>query len=124
MNNNIQYIETIWFKKDLKKLIKRFRTLKDDLKVLQINQIELLHLFEIDNGGTFELKGYENPNYIIYKIKKIACKSLKGKGMKSGLRLIYAFNQKLFQISLLEIYYKGDKENEDYNRIKKFLLKI
>ncbi|GAG78631.1 unnamed protein product, partial [marine sediment metagenome] len=29
-----------------------------------------------------------------------------------------------FQISLLEIYYKGDKENEDYNRIKKFLINI
>jgi len=122
MNRIIQYVETSWFKKDLKKLIKRFRTLKDDLKVLQKNQIELLHLFEIDNGGTFELKGYKNPNYTIYKIKKIACKSLKGKGMKSGLRLIYAFNQNSFQISLLEIYYKGDKENEDYNRIKKFLL--
>ena len=124
MNRKIQYIETIWFKKDLKKLIKRFRTLKDDLKVLQKNQIELLHLFEIDNGGTFELKGYENQNYTIYKIKKIACKSLKGKGMKSGLRLIYAFNQNSFQISLLEIYYKGDRENEDYDRIKKFLLKF
>jgi len=124
MNRIIQYVETSWFKKDLKKLIKRFRTLKDDLKVLQKNQIELLHLFEIDNGGTFELKGYKNPNYTIYKIKKIACKSLKGKGMKSGLRLIYAFNQNSFQISLLEIYYKGDKENEDYNRIKKFLINI
>ncbi len=124
MNNNIQYIETSWFKKDVKKLIRRFRTLKDDLKVLQINQIELLHLFEIDNGGTFELRGYGNPNYIIYKIKKIACKSLKGKGMKSGLRLIYAFNQNSFQISLLEIYNRGDKENEDYDRIKKFLLNI
>ena len=124
MNRIIQYVETSWFKKDLKKLIKRFRTLKDDLKVLQKNQIELLHLFEIDNGGTFELKGYKNSNYTIYKIKKIACKSLKGKGMKSGLRLIYAFNQNSFQISLLEIYYKGDRKNKDSDRIKKFLLNI
>ena len=122
MNRKIQYIETSWFKKDFKKLIKRFKTLKDDLDILKRNQIELLHLFEIDNGGTFKLKGYRNPNYIIYKIKKIACKSLKGKGSKSGLRLIYAFNQNSIQISLLEIYYKGDKENEDYDRIKKFLL--
>ncbi|MBC8387554.1 MAG: hypothetical protein H8E13_05830 [Actinobacteria bacterium] len=122
MNRKIQYIETSWFKKDFKKLIKRFKTLKGDLDVLKRNQIELLHLFEIDNDGTFKLKGYRNPNYSIYKIKKIACKSLKGKGSKSGLRLIYAFNQNSIQISLLEIYYKGDKENEDYDRIKKFLL--
>ena len=87
-----------------------------------LNQLELLHIFEIDNGGTFELKGYENSNYSIYKVKKITCRSLKGKGNKSGLRLIYAFNQNPFQIFLLEIYYKGDKKNEDPSRIKNFLL--
>lgn len=122
MNRKIQYTETSWFKKDFKKLKKRFRTLKDDLGVLKRNQLELLHIFKIDNGGTFELKGYGNSNYSIYKVKKITCKSLKGKGNKSGLRLIYAFNQNPFQIFLLEIYYKGDKENEDPSRIKNFLL--
>jgi len=122
MNRKIQYTETRWFKKDFNKLIKRFRTLKDDLEVLKRNQLELLHIFKIDNGGTFELKGYENPNYSIYKVKKITCKSLKGKGNRSGLRLIYAFDQNLFQIALMEIYFKGDKENEDYDRIKNFLL--
>ena len=122
MNRKIQYTETRWFKKDFNKLIKRFRTLKDDLKVLKRNQLELLHIFKIDNSGTFELKGYENPNYSIYKVKKITCKSLKGKGNRSGLRLIYAFDQNLFQIVLMEIYYKGDKKNEDYDRIKNFLL--
>jgi len=122
MNRKIQYTKTRWFKKDFDKLIKRFRTLKDDLEVLKRNQLELLHIFEIDNGGTFKLKGYENPNYSIYKVKKITCKSLKGKGNRSGLRLIYAFDQNLFQIVLMEIYFKGDKENEDYDRIKKFLL--
>lgn len=122
MNRKIQYTKTRWFKKDFDKLIKRFRTLKDDLEVLKRNQLELLHIFEIDNGGTFKLKGYENPNYSIYKVKKITCKSLKGKGNRSGLRLIYAFDQNLFQIVLMEIYFKGDKENEDYDRIKNFLL--
>ena len=122
MNRKIQYTETRWFKKDFNKLIKRFRTLKDDLKVLKRNQLELLHIFKIDNGGTFKLKGYENPNYSIYKVKKITCKSLKGKGNRSGLRLIHAFDQNLFQIVLMEIYYKGDKKNEDYDRIKNFLL--
>jgi len=122
MNRKIQYTKTRWFKKDFDKLIKRFRTLKDDLEVLKRNQLELLHIFEIDNGGTFKLKGYENPNYSIYKVKKITCKSLKGKGNRSGLRLIYAFDQNIFQIVLMEIYFKGDKENEDYDRIKNFLL--
>ena len=56
-----------------------------------------------------------------YKVKKFACKSLKGRGARSGIRLIYAYLPVKKHVVLLELYYKGDKENHDPTRIKSFL---
>jgi mRNA-degrading endonuclease RelE of RelBE toxin-antitoxin system len=117
----IEYFETSQFTKDLKKLLKKLRTLKDDLENLKKNQIELLHVYKIDNYGTFEIKSFSNPEFVIYKVKKFACMSLKRRGCDSGLRLIYAINKIENSVFLLEIYFKGDKENEDISRITDFL---
>jgi len=54
----------------------------------------------------------------------MACKSLKGRGVRSGLRLIYVYLPLKNQIILLELYYKGDKENHDPIRIKSILKDI
>jgi len=51
------------------------------------------------------------------KVKKIACKSLKGRGVNSGLRLIYAYFKDQEKIIFVELYHKNDKENEDKQRI-------
>ena len=53
----------------------------------------------------------------MYKATKFACRSLKGKGVSSGIRVIYAHFEKEDRVELLEIYYKGDKENENRKRI-------
>jgi hypothetical protein len=42
---------------------------------------------------------------------------LKGRGANSGLRLVYAHFEAMDKIELVEIYFKGDKENEDRGRI-------
>ena len=118
---HIEYLETSLFKKDFKKLLKRFRTLIDDLENLKKNQIELLHIYEIDNQGIFEIEGFSNSGFEIYKVKKFACMSLRGRGCATGLRLIYAINKVEKSVFLLEIYFKGDKENEDISRITNFL---
>ncbi len=52
--------------------------------------------------------------------KKFACKSLKGKGAASGIRIIYAYYEKEDIVEFVEIYYKGNKENEDRKRILKY----
>ncbi|MCX6564361.1 MAG: hypothetical protein NTU60_12300 [Candidatus Aminicenantes bacterium] len=105
------------FEKNLKKLLKRFRTLDEDLENLIRHQIVLLHKLEIDNRGTFRIPGLPFQEPKIYKVKKFACKTLKGRGADSGLRLIYAYFEDVDIIELIEIYYKGDKENEDRQRI-------
>ena len=108
------------FKKDLKKLKKRFRTLDSDLDNFINTQIKLYHELEIDNKGIVRISdvGFENPQ--IYKALKFACKSLKGTGSKSGIRLIYAYSPDERKIEFIEIYFKGDKENEDKNRIRNY----
>jgi mRNA-degrading endonuclease YafQ of YafQ-DinJ toxin-antitoxin module len=105
--------ELTGFKKDLKTLLKKYRTLNDDLdvvkKVLEIFPDERPPFsFRIDNLGL---------KTCIIKIKKIACKSLKGRGVNSGLRLVYAHFQEEQKIVFIELYHKNDKENEDRQRI-------
>ena len=105
--------ELIEFKKDLKNLLKKYRTLKDDLdvvkRVLEVTSDERPPFsFRIDNFGL---------ETCIIKIKKIACKALKGRGVNSGLRLIYAHFPDEQKITFIELYHKNDKENEDKKRI-------
>ena len=101
------------FNKDLKSLLKKYRTLKEDLevvkKVLEVTPQERPPFsFRIDNLGL---------ETCVIKVKKIACKALKGRGVNSGLRLIYAHFEVEQKITFIEIYHKNDKENEDKQRI-------
>jgi hypothetical protein len=108
------------FEKDIKKLLKRFKTLEDDLEIFIKNELNLYHKLKIDNKGVFQVPGLKIEGPKIYKAKKFACRSLKGKGVQSGIRVIYAYFEEQDKIELMEIYYKGDKENEDRERILKY----
>ena len=108
------------FDKDMRKLLRRFKTLEDDLRVFIKNELNLYHKIRIDNKGVFQVPGLKIESPKIYKAKKFACRSLKGKGVQSGIRVIYAYFEEQDKIELIEIYYKGDKENEDRERILKY----
>ncbi len=107
------------FKKDFKKLKKRFRTLDEDLETFINVQLKTYHKLNIDNKGVVRISelGIETPE--IYKARKFACKSLKGKGGNSGIRIIYAYYREEDIIEFIEMYFKGDKEKEDRERIIK-----
>ena len=111
------------FEKDKKKLIKRYRTLDDDLKTFIDVQLKLFHKLGIDNNSCEQIEniGIANPN--VYKVKKFACKALKGKGVQSEIRIIYSYFYKEDKIEFIEMYYKGDKENENRERIIKLYKK-
>ena len=101
------------FTKDLKELLKKYRTLNEDLgvvkKVLEVMSDERPPFsFRIDGLGV---------TTCIIKVKKIACKSLKGRGVNSGLRLIYAYFKEEQKVVFIELFHKNDKENEDRKRI-------
>ena len=77
------------FERDLKKLLKKFRTLEDDLEIFVGKGLFLYHKLGIDNKGIVQISGLP-VNAPIYKARKFACRALKGKGAQSGIRVIYA----------------------------------
>jgi len=101
------------FDKDLKHLLRKYRTLNDDLV-----EVKIILKMKPDERPPFSFRidnlGLET---CVIKVKKIACKALKGSGVNSGLRLIYAYFEKDQKITFIEIYHKNDKENEDRQRI-------
>jgi mRNA-degrading endonuclease RelE of RelBE toxin-antitoxin system len=108
------------FEKDLKKLVKRFASLEEDLQIFIKVALNAFHKQQVDSRAIFQISdlGIHSPN--IYKAKKFACKALKGKGVHSGIRVIYAYHKEEDRIEFIEIYYKGDKEIEDRERIVKY----
>lgn len=94
------------FKKDLKNLLKKYRSLNDDLKV--VKQV-LTIAPEARPPFSFRIDNLSLETCVI-KVKKIACKKLKGRGVNSGLRLIYAYFKEEGKIVFIEIYHKNDKE--------------
>ena len=117
----IIYEKTPGFEKKFKKLEKKWRTLSADLKTAQQNAIEIYHVEKIDNHSVFPIPGFCNENIQIFKLKKFACRSLKGRGVQSGIRIIYAFFPKDLKIVFIDIYFKADQTNEDKGLIKEFI---
>lgn len=101
------------FEKDLKHLLKKYRTLNEDLA-----EVRTILKRKPDERPPFSFRIDHMPlETCVIKIKKIACKALKGKGVNSGLRLIYAYFPNEQRITFVELYHKNDKENEDRKRI-------
>ena len=105
------------FEKEFQKLLKKFKTLEDDLETFINTQLNLYHKQKIDNLGVFRIPNLAIDNPKIYKARKFTCKSIKGTGVKSGIRIIYAYYEEEDIIEFIEIYYKGEKANEDRDRI-------
>ena len=124
MMNKIIYEEIPEFQKDLKRLLKKYPSLADDLKLVKSAAIELFHINKINNLSIFPIPNFCNETIQICKIKKFACKSLKGRGAKSGIRVVYAFHLTKMKVDFIEIYFKADQENENRERIKSYLKNV
>ena len=105
------------FEKDFKKLLRRFASLEEDLQIFIKVAMNAFHKQNIDSRAILHISeiGIHSPK--IYKAKKFACKALKGKGVQSGIRVVYAYHEEEDRIEFIEIYYKGDKASEDRARI-------
>lgn len=110
------YNTTEEFKKNFKKLSRKYRTLFADLENFKRRMFEV----DIEVNKNFAIL-IRKGNIKIIKAR-LFCRSLK----RNSLRIIYAEHtdsQKINFISIefIELYFKGDKENEDRERIKKYL---
>ena len=104
------------FEKDFKKLSKKFQSLDNDL----IEFKKVLSESPLGIGKHFNVITKTGSVYIIKA--RFFCKSLK----KKDLRIIYAYVEshqiiEMMSIEFIEIYFKGNKENEDRERIKQYL---
>lgn len=104
------------FKKDFKKLLKKYLSLEEDLNILK--QFLYKHprgfppiIFPIGDLG-IKTK--------IFKVKKFRRKSLKGSGSNSGIRMTYALFEEEQKIEFIEIYFKGNQRNHSKERILKY----
>ena len=120
----ITYKNTSGFDKDLKRLLKKFRTLESDIEVTKTNAIELFHVKNIDNSSVELIPNFCSDELKICKVKKFACKALKGRGVQSGIRIIYAYHVSTNTVDFIEMYFKGESENENKERIKQYLANL
>ena len=107
----IHFDELSIFQKEFKKLKKRYKSLSEDLQEFQ----KVVSVSPLGNKKHFFVIKQINTLYII-KVR-FFCKYLKG----SSLRIVYAYFQQDEKIQFIELYYKGNKKNEDTDRIKKYL---
>ena len=99
------------FSREFKKLSRRYGTLGDDLETFK----EVLQSSPTGFGNSFTVV-HSTQAVVIIKTR-VACRSLRGR----SLRVIYAYCEREQKVEFIEIYYKGNKENEDRNRIKEYL---
>lgn len=120
-NNFLNYNNTPEFNKDFKQLLKRFKTLESDFETMKKYVLETYFIQKIENNAFVPIENFCSDIYTSYKIRKFACKALKNFGNRSGIRIVFVYDLKIKTISFIEIYYKGDKENEDRERLLHFI---
>ncbi len=101
---------------DFKRLSRKFRSLDSDLCEFR----KILNEAPLGIGKHFHIIIKTDQLYIVKA--RFFCKSLK----KKDLRIIYAYIEnsqiiELVGIDFIELYFKGNKKNEDRERIKEYL---
>ncbi len=112
----MEFDEILEFQRDMKQLLKKFRSLREDLEVLKrVLAVEGRTHPQPPFSFRVPSLGFELP--VVNKVKKFACKSLKGRGANTGIRVIYAYHIDRHLIQFIEIYFKPDQKNESTDRI-------
>lgn len=111
------------FSKDFKNLLKKFLTLENDFALLR-KTLQNIHEKQIKHDVSVKIKNCCAAGYDSYKVRKFPCRSLKGRGCNSGLRVIYVHHGSWQRITFIEIYFKAEQQNEDKNRLNQFLVTL
>ena len=101
------------FQKECKILEKKYKSLINDLKEFR----NVVSVVPLGNSKHFVIITQIKFLYIIKA--RLFCRYLKG----SSLRVIYAYFEQEQRIEFIEVYFKGDKANENNDRILAYLNK-
>ena len=99
------------FARECKQLMKKYKSLSDDLEEFK----RVITVEPLGNSKHFTVIT-KNDRCTVIKAR-LFCRYLKG----SSLRIIYAFYSNDLRVDFIEIYFKGNKENENNERIKAYL---
>ena len=99
------------FEKELKKLAKKYPSIMGDIEDIK----PILSNSPTGVGKNFTIINITGQIKIV-KVR-IQCESLRSR----VIRLIYAFREDRIEFMYLELYFKGDKANEDRERIRQYL---
>jgi len=99
------------FIKECKKLAKKYKSLPDDLQEFK----SVVSVLPLGNSKHFNII-IQTEGVRIVKAR-FFCRYLKG----SSLRVIYSYIEEKKKIEFIEMYFKGNKENEDRERIRRYL---
>ena len=101
------------FEKELSRLSKKYKSLHKDIADLE----DVIRIFPTGSGKNFKI--LHSSKIKIIKTR-LACTSLRERSM----RVIYAYRDDTVTFVYIEIYFKGDKENEDKERIDVYLRRV
>lgn len=105
----MEFSEIDEFKKEFKRLKKKYISLEDDIGNLK----EVLVQFPKGTGSRHWNKLKELQECFMFKTRMM-CRSVRG----AAFRIIYFFDEKNNKIVFIEVYYKSEQINEDKKRVK------
>ncbi len=105
----MRFDSTTEFEKDFKKLNRRYKSLTDDIKTFK-------NVVEFCPEGNTKHFNIIRTKYNIKIIKaRFFCIYLKGDSM----RVVYALHED--KVVFIQLYYKGDVQSHDNNRVTQYL---
>jgi len=119
---DIQVVRHPLFRKDLKRLTRKYRTLSEDLELFE-KALLLAHLsldVQLEAMGFFPIsaKGLEDKRLFIGK--KFACRAIPG-GSRSGIRVVYRIDEDCIRLLYIEMFHKKEKALPNLDRIRRIL---
>jgi hypothetical protein len=99
------------FSREFKRFFKKYKSLSNDLEEFK----RVIDVVPLGNSKHFNVIT-KNEQYASVKAR-LFCRYLKG----SSLRIIYAFHHQSCKVDFIELYFKGEKANEDCERIKEYI---
>ena len=102
------------FTKELNVLLKKYRSLNEDIKSFE----GVIFTRPAGFGKNFTI--IHNSEKLKIIKARLMCKSLRSR----DIRIIYAHHDDRLEFIYIEIYYKGNKDNEDKERVKEYILKF
>ncbi len=110
----MNFNETDGFSKDFKRLSKKYKSLPDDLREFK----KVITILPLGSGKHFVI--LHNLEKVKIIKARLFCRYLRG----ASLRITYAYIEASTATHFIELYFKGERANEDKGLINDFLREL